>query len=337
MKIIDLRSDTVTVPDDGMRRAMYQAEVGDDVYGEDATVNNLQEMAAEVAGKEASLFVSSGSMGNLIPQFVQCPRGTEVIAHKDSHIFHYELSSMAAVAGLMQRPVDGSDGKLTVSSIKNALRPDIYYMPRTGLIEIENTHNAAGGTFYSISELKLIYEFARNLNIPFHMDGARVFNAAAALESAVKEITQFCDTVTFCLSKGLGAPAGSMLCGSKEFICEARRTRKMLGGGMRQAGILAAAGIYSLLNNTEKLKTDHQHAQLIASSIKDSKSFELVSDVIPTNIIYFTAKNEYPQSVISSFREKGILFSGGEMMRIVTHLNVSVDDVKKVCEEIENY
>ncbi|MBN1501079.1 MAG: aminotransferase class I/II-fold pyridoxal phosphate-dependent enzyme [Spirochaetes bacterium] len=338
MKTIDLRSDTITVPDEGMRKAMYDAEVGDDVYGEDVTVNELQDLASSLTGKQASLFISSGSMGNLIPQFIIPERGSEVIAHRDSHIFHYELSSMAAVAGLMPRPVDGKDGKLTLESVKNAMRPEIYYMPKTGLIEIENTHNAAGGTFYTTEELKALHGFSLSIDVPIHMDGARVFNASATSGVSVKDIASCCETITFCLSKGLGAPAGSMLCGTAEFIAEAKRVRKMFGGGMRQIGILAAAGIYALKNNVSKLEADHIHARMIADAIRKSEILTLVNENISTNIVYFTAAEGCSlKTAAEKFHENGILISGdSSVFRIVTHLDVSQEDIERVCRFIEN-
>ena len=245
MKTYDLRSDTITRPTGDMRKAMLRAEVGDDVYGEDPTINLLQETAAKITGKKAALFLPSGTMGNLIPLYVLCGRGNEVILHENSHIMHYELSSAAALAGVMPRPVPGERGVFTPKIIKPQVRPDIYYMARTALIEVENTHNKEGGTCWKEHELADIAKFAKKTGIPVHMDGARIFNAAVHTGIPVKRIASYADTVTFCLSKGLGAPVGSLLCGPTEFIAEARRVRKMLGGGMRQAGVIAAAGLYA--------------------------------------------------------------------------------------------
>lgn len=336
MDMIDLRSDTITWPDEGMRKAMYQAEVGDDVYSDDPTVNALQELGAELTGKDASIFVPSGSMGNLIALYQSCGRGSEVIAHELSHIFHYELSSMAAMAGLMPRPVPGNRGKVTVEEIEKHLRGEIYYMARTGLIEIENTHNLAGGTCYSKPELSAIADYASDKNIPIHMDGARVFNASEATGMSVKEISSYTDTITFCLSKGLGAPVGSLLCGSEDFIREARRTRKMMGGGMRQAGIIAAGGIYALRNNVSKLKKDHQHAKMIAGSLAETAYAGIDPESVETNIVYFSAIKGSGKVISGLLKRHGILISilGPDKMRIVTHLCIDSSQIEKTIEAI---
>ena len=285
MKIYDLRSDTITRPSGEMRKAMHKAEVGDDVYGEDPTVNLLEETAAKMTGKKAALFVPSGSMGNLIPLYVQCGRGNEVILHENSHIMHYELSSAATIAGVMPRPVPGERGILTPEAIRPHLRPDIYYMARTGLIEIENTHNKEGGSCWTDEELSAIHRFAKKHNIPVHLDGARVFNAAVHTGIPVKKICSYVDTVTFCLSKGLGAPVGSLLCGDSEFIEEARRVRKMLGGGMRQAGILAAAGLTALDSMPQRLQRDHDNAAYFAARLAEIPQLRLLS--CHTNFVFF--------------------------------------------------
>ncbi len=336
METIDLRSDTITWPDEGMRKAMYEAEVGDDVYGDDPTVNALEDLGAEITGKEASIFVTSGSMGNLIALYQNCPRGSEVIAHELSHIFHYELSSMAALACVMPRPVPGEKGKVTPEEIDRHLRGEIYYMARTGLIEMENTHNLAGGTCYSKQELSAIADYASDRNIPIHMDGARVFNASEATGMSVREISSYTDTITFCLSKGLGAPVGSLLCGPGEFIKDARRTRKMLGGGMRQAGIIAAAGIYALQNNVIKLQQDHQHAKMISQALSETSYAEIKADSVETNIIYFKAGKGSSEIISGLLKRHGILISvlGPDKMRIVTHLCINSEQIEKVIEII---
>ena len=336
MEIIDLRSDTITWPDGGMRKAMYEAEVGDDVYSDDPTVNALQDLGAEITGKEASIFVPSGTMGNLIALYQNCPRGSEVIAHELSHIFHYELSSMAALAGVMPRPVPGEKGKVTPDEIDKHLRGEVYYVAHTGLIEIENTHNLAGGTCYSKHELSAIADYASDKNIPIHMDGARIFNASETTGMSVREISSYTDTITFCLSKGLGAPVGSLLCGPEDFIKEARRTRKMLGGGMRQAGIIAAAGIYALRNNVRKLKTDHQHAKMISHALSETSYAAIDPDSVETNIIYFTAEKGSSEIISGLLKRHGILISilGPDKMRIVTHLCINSDQIEKVIEII---
>ncbi len=244
--IIDLRSDTVTRPTKEMREAMAVADVGDDVYGEDPTVNRLQERAAAIFGKEAALFVPSGTMGNQIAVHLHTSPGQEVIVEKQGHIFNYELAAMAAISGTLARPVPAPAGILSWDLIRPALAPKIYYRAPTGLITLENTHNMAGGTVYSAEQISAICHKAHELDLPVHLDGARIFNAAVALGTSVAALSRSCDSVMFCLSKGLAAPVGSMLAGSASFIEGARRVRKMLGGGMRQAGVLAAAGLIAL-------------------------------------------------------------------------------------------
>lgn len=335
-QIYDLRSDTITKPSAGMRQAMARAEVGDDVYLEDPTINRLQAMSAALTGKKAALFLPSGSMGNLIPIFLQCGRGKEVIAHKNSHIFHYELDSMAALAGAMPVSVEGERGIVTPEAVEKALRPDIYYMPKSGLIEIENTHNVEGGTCYSQDQLKRVFDFAKKTGLPVHMDGARVFNAAAATGISVKKIAAYTDTITFCLSKGLGAPVGSMLCGSKEFIAEARRLRKMLGGGMRQAGVLAAAGMYALENNVERIAQDHLAAKEIARALEDTDWAEINADDVETNIVFFSITGTTADKVTEALKKKGVLCSalGHNRVRMVTSLAVTKTDITRICSII---
>ena len=336
MKTFDLRSDTVTKPSEGMKKAMYRAEVGDDVYGEDPTINRLKDQAAEITGKKAALFVPSGSMGNLIPLYLLGGRGNEILAHKNSHILHYEMASVSALAGILPVGVEGSRGILKPENLALHIRPQVYYMPRATLIEIENTHNREGGTCYSLNDLKAVKEFAVQHGMYVHMDGARVFNAAAAVNLPVKRIASFTDTLTFCLSKGLGAPVGSLLCGSKEFIAEARRVRKLLGGGMRQAGILAAAGIYALENNVERLVTDHEHAKVIANALRDTNWADIDPESVETNIVIFTTPNHPAERMVSALKRRGILCgaSGGDKIRMVTHLEISRDDITQICDII---
>lgn len=338
MKKYDLRSDTLTLPSKEMRKAMYTADVGDDVYAEDPTINKLQDLAAKMTGKKAALFVSSGSMGNLIPIYINCGKGNEVLTHKNSHIIHYELSSVSALAGVMPVAVNGERGILTPAELEKHLRPDIYYMPRVKMIEIENSHNKEGGTCYKLSELKAVSDFAKKNNLKVHLDGARLFNASAASGIPVKKICSFTDTVTFCLSKGLGAPVGSMLCGTEKFISEARRIRKMLGGGMRQAGILAAAGIYALENNVKRLETDHANAKLLAETLAEVSWAEIDLSTVETNILYFSTANRKAETVVSALAKKGVLSGavGPNTIRFVTHMGISPDDAKEVCKIIKN-
>lgn len=326
----DLRSDTVTKPSDGMRKAMYDAEVGDDVYREDPTVNKLEEEAARLTGKKAGLFVTSGSMGNLIALYLNCGKGNEVIAHEASHIFHYELASAAALAGVMPAPIRGDRGIVTVEEAEKRIRPGIYYMPRTTLLEVENAHNS---TYYRIEELEPVAKFAKKQGLKMHMDGARLFNAATAAGVPAKKIASYTDTVTFCLSKGLGAPVGSVLCGDKDFIDEARRIRKMLGGGMRQAGVLAAAGLYALEYNVDRLAEDHAHARKLAEALHATTWATIDPKKVETNILFFDTPGVPASTIVDALKKQGVLCSatGPESIRLVTHLDISKKDVDAVC------
>lgn len=339
MKIYDLRSDTITRPSEGMRKAMHDAEVGDDVYLEDPTVNRLQEIAAELTGKDAAIFVPSGSMGNLIPIYLLCGRGNELIAHKLSHILHYEMASMAAISGSMPVPVDGDRGILTPEVIESHIRGGTYYLPRTTLVEIENSHNLAGGSCYKKEQLSAISGLARDKGLSVHMDGARLFNAAAATGMSVADISSHVDTVTFCLSKGLGAPVGSMLCGTRDFIDEARRVRKLLGGGMRQVGVLAAAGIYALENNVERLADDNRNARMLAETLAATSWADIDPADVETNIVYFDTQGFVAADISEALSDIGIRCHalGRTSIRFVTCLENSNDDVKAVCEMLSTF
>lgn len=336
MKVYDLRSDTVTLPSREMRKAMSRAEVGDDVYGEDPTVNKLQELACKITGKRDALFLPSGSMGNLIPLFLNGGRGNEVLAQKNSHILHYEMASAAALAGVLPVAVEGERGILTPENLQRHLRPDIYYMPRVSMIEMENTHNREGGTCYSYEEMKAVSDFANKQNMKVHIDGARIFNAAIAMDTTVKKFSSTADTVTFCLSKGLGAPVGAMLCGSTSFIEEARRLRKMLGAGMRQAGVLAAAGIYALENNVERLREDHDNAKRIAEALSTTDWADVDPSKVETNIIYFQTPTVPADQVVTQLKKKGVLCGAfdARSIRMVTHLGFTAEDAEQVCSVI---
>ena len=305
MKTYDLRSDTVTKPSPGMRKAMAEAEVGDDVYGEDPTVNALQEMAAEMMGKEAALFVSTGSMGNLIPIYLNCGKGNEFMIEARGHSVQHELAGVAAIAGSLPIMIMAPQGFLTPALMEPWIQPDIYYCAHTRMIVLENTHNVAGGTVYPLSLLKEVGSFARKRKLSVHIDGARIFNAAAAAGSARPQLCAEADTVTFCLSKGLGAPVGSMICGPRELIAEARRVRKMLGGGMRQAGVIAAAGIYALRNNVERIAEDHENARAIAQALAGTAWAKVAPDVV-TNMIYFTTPGRDAAKVVEALERRGI-------------------------------
>jgi threonine aldolase len=326
-KVIDLRSDTVTKPTPAMRRAMAQADVGDDVFGEDPTVNRLQERAAELFGREAALFVPSGTMGNQIAIKVHTQPGDEVILEEASHIFNSEMAMMAAFSGVIPRPIPSERGWLRWEQIESALRPNVYYYAQTRLICLENTHNFKGGSVYPLEWAREIIEKAHERGLKVHLDGARIFNAAVATGRSVKELTEGFDSVMFCLSKGLGAPVGSMLVGSAEFIEKARRVRKMLGGGMRQVGILAAAGLYALEHHIERLAEDHENAQILAQALREIPEVRL--EPVETNIIIFELTKTPAEKLITELKKRNILALaiGPRRVRLVTHLDVSRADV----------
>ncbi|MFO7601803.1 MAG: low-specificity L-threonine aldolase, partial [Candidatus Desulfacyla sp.] len=271
MRIIDLRSDTITRPTPAMRRAMAEAEVGDDVFGEDPTVNRLEEMAAQRLGKEASLFVVSGTMGNLVCLLTHCDRGHEVLLGDRSHTFYYEQGGSAALGGVHPRTLPNEpDGTLDLGHIEGAIRPDNIHFPRTRLIVLENTHNRCSGSPLTPEYMRAVGEIARRHDLKIHVDGARIFNAAVALGVDASDLVSEADSVTFCLSKGLAAPVGSVVCGSRDFIREARRARKVVGGGMRQAGVIAAAGIVALTEMVDRLSEDHENARRLAEGLVDA-------------------------------------------------------------------
>lgn len=321
-RIIDLRSDTVTRPTPEMRRAMAEAEVGDDVYGEDPTVNRLERRAAEITGKEAALFVPSGTMGNTIAVKLHTTHGQEVICDSRSHVFNYELAMMAWFSGCVARPVTTEDGILRWERIRPEIRPPGPHWAPTGLIEIENTHNMAGGRVYPLELIEEICDGAHALGLKVHMDGARVFNAAEYLGVPVREIVAKADTVMFCLSKALGAPAGSMLAGTADDIARARLYRKRLGGGMRQAGVLAAAGLIALEKHPARLKQDHHNARYIAQRLAEMPGIQVERNV-QSNIVIFDVSGAglSPSTLSSRLKNCGVLINGAgdSRMRIVTH------------------
>jgi threonine aldolase len=329
--MIDLRSDTVTRPTPAMREAMASAEVGDDVYSEDPTVNRLEREAAEVFGREASIFVPTGTMGNQIAIRLHTQHGQEVICEARSHVLDWEMAMVAAFSGCQARTVAAERGILTWEHVKQAIGPKIYYRAQTALICLENTHNMAGGTVSPLPVLERVWEGAREAGLPVHLDGARVFNAAAALGISVAKLTNGFDTVMFCLSKGLGAPVGSMLVGSKEAIAQARIHRKALGGGMRQAGILAAAGLIALHEMPKRLGEDHANARLLAEAVAaHPKAAEIDLDAVQTNIVIFklrggkTGDGGDAAGFTAALKEKGVLASaiGPHAVRFVTHYDV---------------
>ena len=329
---MDLRSDTVTKPTRAMRRAMAEAEVGDDVYGEDPTLNRLEARAAEVFGREAAIFVPTGSMGNQIAVKLHTRPGQEVVCESRSHVLDWEMATVAAFSGCVPRTVVGERGVLRWSDFQKAIAPKIYYRAPTGLIWVENSHNMAGGTVTPLPVLEEIWAGARAAGLPVHCAGARVFNAAMAAGVPVEEFTRGFDSVMFCLSKGLGAPVGSMLVGSRELIVEARSVRKALGGGMRQAGILAAAGLIALEEMPQRLHEDHAHARLLAEAVAASGGAEVDLYGVETNIVIFGLKeNGDAATFVRAMKEQGILASavGPHAVRLVTHFDVSRADCER--------
>lgn len=330
--MIDLRSDTVTRPTPAMRQAMAAAEVGDDVYGEDPTVNRLEKEAAAVFGREAAIFVPTGTMGNQIAIRLHTEHGQEVICESRSHVLDWEMAMMASFSGCQARTVEGERGVLTWEKIRRAIGPKIYYRQPTGLVCLENTHNMAGGTVTSLEVLKEVWRGAKEAGLPVHLDGARVFNAATALGLSVAELTAGFDTVMFCLSKGLGAPVGSVLVGSAKAIERARVFRKALGGGMRQAGVIAAAGLIALSEMTKRLAEDHANARLLAESVANEAGAEIDLDAVETNIVIFSLRGEGDAAAFcAALKRKGVLASaiGPHSVRFVTHYDVSRGD----CQE----
>jgi threonine aldolase len=327
--MIDLRSDTVTRPTPAMRQAMATAVVGDDVYGEDVTVNELERQAASVFGREAAIFVPTGTMGNQIAIRLHTEHGQEVICESRSHVMDWEMATMASFSGCQPRTVEGVRGVLTWEKIRKAIGPKIYYRQPTGLVCLENTHNMAGGTVSPLEVLEEVWRGAKEVGLPVHLDGARIFNAATALGIGVAELTAGFDTVMFCLSKGLGAPVGSMLVGSSKAIERARVFRKALGGGMRQAGVLAAAGLIALGEMTKRLVEDHANARLLAEAVANAASAEIDLESVQTNIVIFTLKDEGDAPAFcAALKQRGILSSaiGPHSVRFVTHYDVSRED-----------
>jgi len=333
--MIDLRSDTLTKPSEGMRKAMYEAEVGDDVFKEDPTVNKLEEYTAELLGKEGALYVPSGTMANQICINVLTNPGDEVICEADAHIFNYESGSPAMLSGIQLMPVKGRLGVMTTEQVEPLIRPkDAYYMPRTKVIEVENTHNRAGGTIHPIENIIALKELAKKHNLYYHLDGARLWNASVQTGITVKEYASHFDTVSCCLSKGLGAPVGSVIAGTKEFIKEAFRVRKAWGGGMRQVGIIAAAGLYALQNNIERLKEDHRRAKYLAERINDLKNLEINMNSVHTNILLFKPLTMTVSEAMIKCKENGLLVIQGtvDTLRAITHLDVNDDDVENAAD-----
>jgi len=335
MKVVDLRSDTLTRPTAEMSRAMAEADVGDDVFGEDPTVNKLEELAADRMGKEAALFVASGTMGNLVSLLAHCGRGEEIILGSFAHTFYFEQGGSAAVGGIHPRTLPNQpDGTLLLADIEGAIRTDNVHFPRTRLIVLENTHNLCGGYPLDIAYMQAVGDIARRHSLKIHVDGARFFNAAVALDVPAAELAADADSLSFCLSKGLGAPVGSVVCGSREFISEARRARKILGGGMRQAGVLAAAGIVALNEMVDRLADDHANARKLAEGLAQMPGVLVDPEQIRTNIVYFEVDRQdmTVEEVVKRLDESGarMLPVGPGRIRAVTHYHISSEDIDYV-------
>ncbi len=340
MKYIDLRSDTVTLPTKEMRDSIYHAQVGDDVYGEDPSINRLEKMAADILGKEAAMFVASGTQGNQICVMTHTQPGDEIILEEKCHIITYEVGGIARLAGVQARLLPGKKGVMDPSEIETSIREDDIHQPKTTLICLENTHNRAGGTVIPLDILKDTHEVAKKHNIPIHMDGARIFNAATYLKLPVKEIARYADSVMFCLSKGLCAPVGSIVVGSKDFISKARKFRKMLGGGMRQAGFLAAAGIVALEKMSTRLNEDHDNARLLAQGLSRIPGIVIDMDTVQTNIVIcdISGLKMTASEFSAKLHEKGILINGGytSAVRFVTHYWIKKEDIETTLEAVES-
>lgn len=336
--MIDLRSDTVTKPTEEMRKAAYAAEVGDDVYGEDPTVRKLEDTAAAILGKEAAVFVTSGTQGNQIAVLSHTRPGNEIILEADSHIFYYESGAVAAFAGVQTRTIQGIRGSMNARDVEAAIRSEDQHFPETGLICIENTHNRAGGAVVPSLHMQEIYQMAKKHQIPVHVDGARLFNAVAASGSSVTDFTNNCDTIQICLSKGLGAPVGSILAGSSDFIHRARKWRKRLGGGLRQAGIIAAPAYIALTQMRDRLIEDHKNALKLADGINNIAGLTVVNEV-DTNIVVVDVKNLGMDSeqFVAKLREENILAGsfGTNTVRFVTHYEVPERKINEALASIQ--
>lgn len=336
MKLVDLRSDTVTQPSDEMRKVMAVASVGDDVFGEDPSVNALEELAADMLGKEAAIFTPSGTMSNLIGVMSHCQRGDEYIVGQQAHTYKYEAGGAAVLGSIQPQPLDfESDGTLDIKKVGKAIKPDDYHFARTRLLCLENTQ---AGKVLPPAYCAEAASFAAQQKLKLHIDGARVFNAAVKLGVDVKSISCHCDSISVCLSKGLGAPVGSLLCGNKGLVKEARKWRKMLGGGMRQAGILAAAGIYALQHNISRLQEDHDNASLLVQELAEIEQVTVDMSSVQTNMVFISLQDGVTVRLREFLRQKGILILGGSSpVRLVTHLNVDKRDIASAVEACKDF
>lgn len=327
MKIIDLRSDTVTTPTPAMRAAMADAPVGDDVYGEDPTVNRLEALGAEMLGTEAAIFAASGTQTNLLALLCHCGRGDEYIAGQTAHCYRYEGGGAAVFGGIQPQPLDFEpDGTLDLEKVARTIKPADHHFARTRLLCQENT---TAGKVLSLAYLGRASSFAREHGLAHHLDGARLFNAAVKLGVEGREIARHFDSISLCLSKGLGAPVGSLLCGSSELVMQARRWRKVLGGGMRQAGVLAAAGIVALNSHVERLAEDHDNARLLAAGLAEIPALAIDPVEVQTNMVFLCPAPGVTDRLVPFLRERGILIAGRESIRLVTHLDVTAPDIDR--------
>ncbi len=340
MKIVDLRSDTVTLPTKEMLEAIRNAKLGDDVYGEDPTVNELEELSAEKMGKEAALLVTSGTQANLTSVMAQTNRGDEVILEADAHIYHYEVGGISALAGVVPKLIPGCMGALNPEDVERAIKDENIHNPKTTLVCIENTHNRAGGTIISPEQIETLSKITKTRNLKLYMDGARIFNAAVAMGRDVKDFTRHVDSLMFCLSKSLSAPVGSVIVGSHAFISKARKIRKMLGGGMRQAGIIAAPGIVALKKMVDRLAEDHKNARILAEGLAKFEGINIKLDTVQTNIVKFdiSGLSLSPKEFLSKLQENGVKASGygGSIMRMVTHRHIKKEDIEYTLNIVEN-
>jgi threonine aldolase len=335
---IDLRSDTVTVPSDAMRHAIFEAAVGDDVFGEDPTVRRLEAMAAERTGKETGLFVASGTMSNLVAIMAHCGRGDEAIVGSESHILHYEVAGAAGVAGVQLRTVpNDARGRIDPADVEATVRGENVHLPSTTLLCLENTHNRCGGAVVTLDDTQALADVAHRHGARVHIDGARIFNAALALGTSVAALAGPADSVSFCLSKGLGAPVGSVLCGSAEFVARARKMRKALGGGMRQAGIIAAAGVYALEQMVDRLADDHANARLLARGLAELPTIELDPTSVDTNIVIFGVHGDW-LGLMRGMKRAGVLATSPApgRIRMVTHYGIERADIEAALERVRH-
>lgn len=337
MKYIDLRSDTVTRPTPAMREVIAKAEVGDDVFGDDPTVNKLQEKVAQLFGRQAALYVPSGSMGNLVAIKTHTVHGDEIICEESCHVLNYEAGSFAAVSGLVAHTFRGHHGVFTRAEVEPYIKHQSLHTPGTRVIAVENTHNHAGGTIFPLEEIKKLSELAKEQNIRMHLDGARIWNAHVATGISLAEYAQYFDSISCCFSKGLGAPIGSMIVGDSEYIEKARRFRKMLGGGMRQVGLLAAAALYAVENNIPRMAEDHQNARKLAENLATLKGINIDLESVQTNIVIFDIRETgqtVPQ-ILQALKAEGVLAVqfGAAKIRCVTHLDVNSADIETALDK----